>query len=168
RRFAYKAVTVFVDGEDQRSAFRKLFVYQHFGKQIFDIFLDGTLQRSCAEIFIPAFLCNEVFRILRKLNLIVKFFKSLIQLIKFKIDNFRNMIFFKIVEYHDIIDTVQKFWRKSFLQCIFYRASRTCIAGGLFGRCTETYTITEIFKVTCTDIRRENDDRISEINLSTE
>src|SRR5690606_5735977 len=112
------------------------------------------------------FVSNKVFGFLAKRYIISKIFYSCIQLVKLNINNKVYMLFFKRIKYNNIIYPVDELRRKGLFKRTFYNTLRVLICLGFFSRGTKTNSLAKVLKLPCTNIRRHNDYRIPEINLT--
>src|SRR5690625_7144688 len=76
------------------------------------------LQWSRSKLRIVFFIGHEIFCTRCKFDRVVHLLQPLIQIIECDINYFEDMFFFQCIEYHDVIDPVEKLGGECSFQCV--------------------------------------------------
>ena len=165
-RFGYTQLVFFLIGRDtNRITGLQSGRYNQLRKSVFQIILNGTLQRTGAKLHIVAFGSKESLGFIIYNHLIANGFNPFIQTFQLYVHNLRNGIQRKLVKRYDFIQTVQELRSKGLVQCFLNHTARvlviirTCL-------CRKTYATTELFQLAGTDIGGHDDDCILKVNRS--
>src|SRR5690606_35684923 len=118
-------------------------------------------------MIVKTFIGYIIFCLIRKFKFIAQIRNTKEQFVQFNINNLVNILSFQWIEDHYVINSVQEFGSKSFLQSIFNHAF--CMRFFLFFLCrsAETNALSKIFNLTGANIGSHDNYGISEINFST-
>ena len=111
----------FVDMDD--TAWWQLSIDDEFGYTVFDIVLDGSLQRSSAKLYVVAFLCHKFLGILAEVDGVSHIADALIESFEFHVDNLLDGFEIQLVEGDNLVESVQEFWRELLRECFLHYLS---------------------------------------------
>src|SRR5690606_31839235 len=89
------------------------------------------------------------------------------QLLCHDVDDLHNAFLLERMENNDVVDTVQEFGVEDPLQGILYSALEGLVVE-FDPRLGEPDSLAQVFDIACTDVRRHNDNRISEVHATPE
>ena len=97
-------------------------------ERVLDELLDRTLQWACTVFFIVAQFHKEVLGFFGHLDAVSQAFDALNECFQFQINDGVDVVAVKALEYHHVINPVQKFGA----ECSFQRRLDDCVTVGVF------------------------------------
>src|SRR6476661_199333 len=138
------------------------------GNRVFDVLLNGAVQRTSTVFGVVAFVGHEVLGFLGELHLVAQGLHPAQQLAEADVDNAVDVLFLKRVEDDDVIQSVQKFGREGLPQGVGDGALGQLVHVFLPGLGAKANTSAEVGQVTCPDVRGHDNDGIAEVHLAAQ
>ena len=123
-----------------------------FSKRIFQVFLDGPVQRTCTKLNIISFLRDKVLGFFSELECKAERTESLRHSIHQDVDDLVYIFFGQRIEDDNIINTVKELRRERSLQCLLNYGLVIFFAVLGSRLRSKSYSFTKIFQLAYTDI----------------
>ena len=115
-----------------------------FGEFIFEILLNGSFQRACAEVSIISLAGHKIAGLISEMQTESKCFQSAVEFFQLDSYNLLYRLHFQGIKHDYVVDTIQKLWRKRTVKGLGNHAMALLFADCL---CVESHTGAEVFQL---------------------
>lgn len=106
-------------------------VDHEFGEFVFKIFLNCAFERACSELWVVAFFGDEVAGFGCDFERVAEGVDAFVESCEFDVDDFEYCFFGEGVEHDDVVDSVEEFGGKGFVEGFAKYALAVCFVVGL-------------------------------------
>src|SRR5690606_32135394 len=135
-----------------------------FRYRVFQVFLDGAVQRAGAELLVVALFREEVLRFVGQLDIVTELDDPIEQLGERKIDDLVYVLPLQGVEHDHVVKPVEEFRAEGALQRMLDGGLHVFLLRLAFRGRGKTDTGSEVLQIAYADVTRHDDDRVAEVD----